>query len=230
MTTIKVESDGANPAVIKSYKSTYDLINHEDPRMPEFLDWANKNGKNYEDKEEFAKRFNAFIKTYEALSEHNSKNFGINAEETEPHLLELNKFADWTDEEYKSLLGFKPDLSKPIKNQWIFERDAIPDTINWVEKGVVSPVKDQGSCGSCWSFSTTGSIESAYQIKNGSPILLSEQQLVDCSISYGNNGCSGGLVEYAYNYAKHVPLETEAEYPYHAKNEKCQAAVHSDDV
>ena len=91
----------------------------------------------------------------------------MNAGEVEPHELELNKFADWTDEEYNQLLGFKPDLSKPITNQWIFERDAIPESLNWVDKGVVSPIKDQGTCGSCWSFSTTGSIESAYQIKNG---------------------------------------------------------------
>ena len=83
---------------------------------------------------------------------------------------------------------------------------------------MVSAVKDQGSCGSCWSFSTTGSIESAYKIKTGKDSTFSEQQLVDCSVSYGNNGCAGGLVEYAYNYARHVPLETEAQYPYEAKN------------
>ena len=52
-------------------------------------------------------------------------------------------------------------------------------------------------------------------------VLYSEQQLVDCSHSFGNNGCSGGLVEYAYNYVKHVPLETEDQYPYHATNQKC---------
>lgn len=87
---------------------------------------------------------------------------------------------------------------------------------------MVTPVKDQGHCGSCWSFSTTGSMESAHLIATGTPILLSEQQLIDCSISYGNNGCSGGLVEYAYNYAKHVPIETEEEYPYKQANQKCQ--------
>ena len=80
----------------------------------------------------------------------------------------------------------------------------------------MSDVKDQGTCGSCWSFSATGAIESAFAIKNGKGIILSEQQLVDCSQSYGNNGCSGGLVEYAFNYAKHIELETESEYPYKA--------------
>lgn len=75
---------------------------------------------------------------------------------------------------------------------------------------MVSPVKDQGACGSCWSFSTTGSMESAYKIKYGKDVLLSEQQLVDCSVDWGNNGCSGGLVEYAYHYLESNTLDTEA--------------------
>lgn len=66
-------------------------------------------------------------------------------------------------------------------------------------------------------------MESAYQISTGEPIVLSEQQIIDCSISYGNNGCSGGLVEYAYNYAKHHSVETEEEYPYKASNNNCTA-------
>lgn len=108
------------------------------------------------------------------------------------------------------MLGFRPDTVKPQTNVELLEPSTLPDTINWVTEGKVTAVKDQGSCGSCWSFSTTGSIESAYWIKNGSEILLSEQQLVDCSIDYGNNGCGGGLVEYAYHYAAEVPLETES--------------------
>ena len=71
-------------------------------------------------------------------------------------------------------------------------------------------------------------MESAYQIATGKAVLLSEQQIVDCSVSYGNNGCSGGLVEYAYNYAKHVGIETEEQYPYKAANTKCQVTSESD--
>jgi C1A family cysteine protease len=121
------------------------------------------------------------------------------------------------------MLGFRPNLNKEQKNLHIFDSSLtdLPASINWVDQGKVSAVKDQGTCGSCWSFSTTGSIESANAIKNNQMVLFSEQQLVDCSQSYGNNGCSGGLVEYAYNYAKHVPLETEDQYPYHATNQKC---------
>ena len=109
------------------------------------------------------------------------------------------------------MLGFRPNLSEVPQDVESLNGmlSDLPDSIDWAAKGVVTPIKNQGSCGSCWAFSATGSIESAYWIKNGSQVLLSEQQLIDCSISYGNNGCGGGLVEYGYNYAKHVPLETE---------------------
>jgi cathepsin L len=134
--------------------------------------------------------------------------------------MELNKFADWTDEEYNAMLGFRPNLDKEV-NEFLEVGD-LPATINWVEKGVVSHVKDQGKCGSCWSFSTTGAMESAFQLKDGQTRLLSEQQLVDCSISFGNNGCGGGLVEYAFNYATKHALATEDAYPYTASDQKCK--------
>lgn len=90
----------------------------------------------------------------------------------------MNKFADWTNEEYNGMLGFRPileDKNLTDVNESSANLEDLPASINWVEQGVVSPIKDQGKCGSCWSFSATGAIESAYQIKNGEPILMSEQ-------------------------------------------------------
>lgn len=116
------------------------------------------------------------------------------------------------------MLGFNYNATKEQSNVTTFENKELPESFNWVDQGKVTPVKDQGTCGSCWSFSTTGSIESAYWIQKGKEVLLSEQQIIDCSLDYGNNGCSGGLVEYAYHYASDVALETEAEYPYKATN------------
>jgi len=94
----------------------------------------------------------------------------------------------------------------------------LPSEIDWTTKNAVTPVKDQGQCGSCWSFSTTGALEGAYSIKTGNLVSFSEQQLVDCD-TLGNggrdHGCNGGLMDNAFNWiGKNNGLCTESEYPY----------------
>merc|ERR1712200_302606 len=108
------------------------------------------------------------------------------------------------------------------KTKWLnITADA---SVDWRQKNAVTPVKNQGDCGSCWAFSTTGAVEGARQIATGELVSLSEQELVDCGSETGNSGCNGGLMDYGFQYViDHDGLCTEADYPYTAtKNAFCR--------
>merc|ERR1712227_1171091 len=132
--------------------------------------------------------------------------------------------ADLTQEEFREYyLGYKkvgddPDIHWPPAE--IPDID-LPDSWDWRDHGAVSEVKNQGFCGSCWAFSTTGNVEGQNAVKNGKLISLSEQELVDCDKR--DLGCNGGLMENAYKTLIEIGgLEAEADYGYDGADEKCK--------
>jgi len=102
-----------------------------------------------------------------------------------------------------------------------YNGEALPDSVDWSAKGAVTKVKNQGQCGSCWSFSTTGSLEGAAEISTGKLVSMSEQQFVDCDTAQ-DQGCNGGLMDNAFTYAKTTAICTEASYPYEGRDGTCK--------
>ncbi|KAB2604562.1 cysteine proteinase 15A [Pyrus ussuriensis x Pyrus communis] len=145
----------------------------------------------------------------------------------------VTKFSDLTPKEFRrNFLGLKRRLRLPAdeKKAPILPTNDLPTDFDWRDKGAVTPVKDQGSCGSCWAFSATGALEGAHYLETGELVSLSEQQLVDCDHEcdpeeYGScdSGCNGGLMNNAFEYAlKAGGLEREEDYPYTGTDDTCK--------
>lgn len=125
-----------------------------------------------------------------------------------------------SDDEFKKQLGKngkKDTVTEPVR----LGGEPTLDAIDWREHGAVNPVQNQGSCGSCWAFSSAAAMESAYFIKHGHLYKLSEQQWVDCDDVC--LGCNGGLEVFAFRYAKFDSIEELKDYPYVAKQDNCTA-------
>ncbi|MFS7991225.1 putative cathepsin H [Helianthus anomalus] len=169
-------------------------------------------------------RYSIFVQSLDTITSHNNKGLSYN--------LGLNEFADMTWEEFSTnKLGATQNCSATKKgnHKLTHHDDVLPLTVDrpiiifidqdWRETGIVSPVKSQGDCGSCWTFSTTGALEAAYAQAHGKSISLSEQQLVDCAGGYNNFGCKGGLPSQAYEYIIYNGgLDSEEAYPYTGKD------------
>lgn len=174
------------------------------------------------DLREIHQRFNVFKHNVNHIHEFNKLD--------KPYKLKLNKFATMTSHEFRSLYaGSKVKHYRMLHGS---RRDTcfmyqnvtkVPPSVDWRQKGVVTGVKDQGQCGSCWAFSTIVAVEGINKLRTNKLVSLSEQELVDCDTSE-NQGCNGGLMELAFEFIKkNGGITTEQNYPYEAEDMSCNA-------
>jgi len=197
------------------YMNTRESSTNSDMYDTLFKQWQTKYNKIY-DVDEHHYRFNIWKQSYDTVQEHNAK--GLSWE------LETNKFADLTNEEFVALhTGYNADPDRIRENvQYIDESEAPEGTEwDWRKKGAVTAVKDQGSCGSCYTFASAASLEGLYFLQKKELLDLSMQQLLDCTSSYGNQGCSGGLMVPCYKYTKEKGIMKLSDYAYKGNVTKC---------
>jgi C1A family cysteine protease len=182
-----------------------------------FDEWKTQHSKSYSSAAAEAKAFYAFAYNEDYIARHNEHT----ASGAVSYDLGHNEFSDLTAEEFFApRLGYNATLDRPTFTQSTLhtytsaDLTAAPDALDWVSKGAVTPVKNQGQCGSCWAFSTTGGVEGAFQI-GGNPLTsFSEQELVSCATASGNQGCNGGLMDNAFKWWETNPPVLEKDYPY----------------
>ena len=175
----------------------------------DFVNYLAEHGKSYDNIEEFNMRAALFAKFDAEVKRHN-------AEETDS-VHAHNWLSDLTEAEKTNMLGLTNmhiELEEPTPEEDENAMPTYPTSVNWVSANKVNPIQNQGNCGSCWAFAAAACMESAHAIFHSTLYKLSEQNFVSCSGKYGNNGCNGGLAQYAWNYAKTYPVESESNYPY----------------
>ena len=181
-----------------------------------FIDIYNKNYS----VDNFRERYNIFSANIHRL---------IDQDATFNHDVKINKWGDLSPQEFHNEVGggcFQSNQVTYRNGCKSFEPSSfllknLPDEVDWRDNNAVTHVKNQGKCGSCWSFSATGAMEGAWSIATGDLVSLSEQQLLDCSKDYGNNACNGGIMAEAFQYAIKNGMCSETDDPYEAHDGKC---------
>ncbi|KAF7846704.1 hypothetical protein BT93_L3897 [Corymbia citriodora subsp. variegata] len=190
-----------------------------------FERWMARHGRIYMDNLEKAKRYEIFLKKLRFIEDFNSK------AANRSYTVGLNQFSDLTTEEFRARYnGFRPtprSLNSSAATTFNYQNvtqaqdsiNSIPDSISWVDKGLVGSIKQQGLCGSCWAFSTIATVETLLAIKGGRMVDLSEQQLIDCNTD--NGGCKSGSEIEAFRYMERAGIASEEKYPYKGVKGEC---------
>lgn len=193
-----------------------EIINNflnEDDEWKQFTDFQERFSKRYSNVEEMETRFQIFRTNLRNIIIHN-------LDRTQNFTMGVNQFTDLTPQEFKDqyISGLKTEVGSYGCKSFSSGGSGLPSSIDWRNKGVVNPVRDQGQCGSCWAFATTANAESVWAISTGKLLDLSEEFLVDCASGpgYYNMGCNGGQPDSAFKYMINNGQCTEASYPYKA--------------
>lgn len=194
-----------------SLRGTMATLIDEHDEWKQFSNFQERFDRKYDTLEELETRFQIFRTNLRNIVIHNldhNQNFTMG----------INQFTDLTPEEFKAqyVNGLKAEVSSYGCKSFSSSASGAPSAIDWRNKGAVTSVKDQGQCGSCWTFSATGAIEGAWAISKGQLIDLSEEQLVECAtgVSYGSHGCSGGEMDGAFKYVIQHGQCAFSSYPY----------------
>ncbi|XP_059809046.1 pro-cathepsin H isoform X1 [Hypanus sabinus] len=202
--------------ILLAFHSVCSQLEYSFEEINSFKKWMITHNKDYSN-EDYTYRMHTFIQNKRKIDAHNSGEHSFQ--------MGLNQFSDMTFSEFKELYLMKePQNCSATQGNHYMKDGPLPKFIDWRKKGnYVTPVKNQGACGSCWTFSTTGCLESAIAIKSNHLLTLAEQQLIDCAQNFNNHGCSGGLPSQAFEYIKYNHgLETEKDYPYEGRNATCR--------
>lgn len=188
----------------------------------EWVTWKLFHAKNYSSAVEDKFRLKIFMENKAKIAKHNA----LAHQGQKSYFLKMNNFGDLLHHEFIGVMnGYNYEQKQQLTDGFTQIPPAhveLPEEVDWRSHGAVTDVKDQGHCGSCWAFSTTGSLEGQHFRKTGRLVSLSEQNLVDCSAKFGNNGCNGGLMDNAFRYIKaNGGIDTEQAYPYGADEEQC---------
>jgi len=186
------------------------------PEADAFQKFVTAYNKQYATEEIFTK-YAVFKANLERIQAHNLKNLSWN--------MAVNEYADLTGEEFRAIhmgkvMGSPAPLSDGIVSESL-TTEADP-SLDWRDKGAVSPVRDQGQCGACWAFTVVGAIESACYIATHNLTQLSVQMVIDCTTTIGNMGCNGGFMDRTFAWAAKNPLCAETAYPYSGQSGTCK--------
>lgn len=203
-------------AFLKFYNFGNSRVLPADPVASAWTQWKQDQNRSYGTNTEESYRLGCFTRNYARVNAHNSGN--------NTSTLKLNKFADMESQEFAAMYtGAK--RSSGMRSQRVVKQNltGVPVSYDARDHGLVSNVKDQGQCGSCWAFSAVGAVEGARAKAGRALQQFAEQQVVDCDVNDGNMGCNGGFMDRALVWIRENPLALETDYRYTARDGTCKA-------